>query len=159
MNKISSGAPLREKLTDQLGLASRTWQDFFGLVSDVLNYNGSEKIFELENNKSVETIIDGMFFDKRYGSAWFVDYLIQRVTNSNEAVECGTFYVSYLPNSDDFQIVNDPSTSGVTITVDDTGQAFYETTNQTGTKVLSRLIFRFKTLKGKSSLYSKMGGG
>lgn len=157
MKNFSFDPPFREKINDVLGLMSNAWQDFFRLVSEVVWYNGSENIYILKNNISTPEQIVGLSFDKKFISASFVDYLIQRVTNSDEKIEVGTFLVAYNPDSDDWSIYNDPTTSGVTLSIDANGKIFYETTNQSGTLILSRLIVRAKSLKAKS-FYSALGG-
>lgn len=161
MNTISSEAPIQQNVIDKTtGALSRAWQDFFGLVSDVLFYAGSEKFMTLVNNQATAISIEGLSFDKRYVSAGYVDYIIQRTTSTNESVEAGTFFVSYKHKADTWQISSAPSSAGVTITINSSGQCLYQTTNQTGTFLdtsISRIVFRSRSIRAKSKLYSSMG--
>ena len=160
MNKLNTEAPIREPMTDTNGALSRTWQDFLSLVSETLFYAGSENSMTLVNNQSTAVNITNLSFDRQYVSAGHVDYLIQRTTDTNEDVETGTFYVSYLPKTDSWQVTNGPSASGVTITIGADGQCKYQTTNQAGTFLptsISRLVFRARSIRAKSKLYSSLG--
>lgn len=160
MARISTDAPIRSEFFDVLKSISRPWQDFFTLISEALFYVGSEGFQALVNNQSTAVDITSLSFDKRYVSAAYVDYLIQRTTSTNESVEAGTFFLSYKHKADAWQISSGPSAAGVTITVTSTGQCQYQTTNQSGTFLdtsLSRIVFRARTIRAKSKLYSVLG--
>ena len=76
-----------------------------------------------------------------------------------KVVEAGTFTVSYLPDSEDYQLSNGPSSAGVTLTVTSAGQIQYATTNLSGTESISRIIVKPRKIYAKSSLYSKAEKG
>lgn len=159
MAEISREAPVKDQVVDSSFILTRAWFSFFTIVTDALFYLGSEKSFNIDNNKTTATAIDGLVFDKRFVSSGYVDYLIQRTTNTNESVEAGTFFVSYKPKSDTWQIVSGPTTSGVTLTINSRGQVLYTTTNQSGTKAFSRFVYRARAIKAKDSSYSQIGNG
>jgi hypothetical protein len=153
--------PRRDKLTDESGLVSRTWETFFRNVRSVLDPMGLEKYAELTNNQASAADIDGMKFSREYVSQVTVDYLIQRVTTgtgATELIETGTFYVAYKPTSQDWVLSNVPSTAGVTLSITSSGQVQYTTTNITGTASISKMTYRARTLAAKNSQYSLVGG-
>lgn len=160
MNKYNTEAPIRENPTDSTGLLSRAWQDFFSLVSETLFYAGSENSMTLVNNQVAAVDITNLSFDKRYVSAGHVDYFIQRTTSINESVETGTFFVAYKHKANTWQITGGPTTAGVTVSITADGQCQYVTTNQTGTFLntsISRIVFRARSIRAKSTLYSVVG--
>lgn len=140
---------------------TRSWEQFFRKIQDLVNYVPDEKSFTLVNNQSGAADIDGLSFDKRYQSQAIVEYLIQRVTTSSELVESGRVVAVYLPDSETWNVakVADISvgTIGVTFSITSAGQIQYTTTNQAGTSSISRIVFRVREIKAKSSLYSEMG--
>jgi len=148
----------RDKIAESNGLVSRTWGEFFRLVQIALSAYGIEQYFELENNQVSPTNIDGLSFDKSFVSQASVDYLIQRVTDLSEEIETGTFYAAYLPDSEDWVLSNGPSSAGVTLTITSSGQVQYASSDLAGTKTISKLTWRARTMAAKNSLYSQMGG-
>lgn len=137
------------------------WAEFFQKVYEVLDPLSEERSFELANNVSSPTDIVGLSFGKAGVSFAAVDYLIQRVTSSSEMIECGTFYVAYRPDAEDWEIVLPaalaPDDAGVDLTITASGQVRYTSTNQAGTGVLSRLVVRSRILAAKAALYSTAG--
>lgn len=140
---------------------SRSWQQFFRKIQDLVNYISDEQTFTLVNNQAVAADITPLTFDYQYTSAAVIDYLIQRTSTSAEAVESGVITLVYLPESDTWNIAKTASLTvgapGVTLSVTTDGQVQYATTNQAGTGKLSRIVFRVQEMKAKSSLYSVVG--
>ena len=124
----------------------------------LIGHIGNEKSIDLANNSSATDLV-GVSIDKADASCVFFDYLIQRIHSASENVEAGTFIVSYLPDSDDYQISNGPSSAGVTITVTSSGQVQYATSNISGDISLSRITVRPRKIFAKSSQYSKLEKG
>lgn len=145
---------------DKLTL-SRSWQQFFRRIQDLVNYISDEQSFTLVNNQAAAADITPLTFDLRYTSQVFIDYLIQRTSSSAEAIESGVVTLAYLPRSNTWNIAKTASltvgTPGVTLTVTSSGQVQYTTSNQAGTIALSRIVFRVKEIKAKSSTYSVVG--
>lgn len=159
MAKLNTDAPLSTKPVDENGLLVRAWQDFMSLVSGLLSYFSDELVIELTNNQTTAVLLSEVKFDKGLVSAGHIDYYIQRITNSDEKIEAGTTLVGYRPKTDTWTLANSPTSAGVTLSINSNGQILYTTTNQTGTKVLSRIALRIRYIRAKSSLYSKMGTG
>lgn len=158
----SNEVPYKDPIGERSGLLTRAWQVFFRNLYDAIRYIGAETSAPIENDVAVAQPIPGMRFDSAFTTYAAVDYFIQRVTDSNELVEAGTFYVVYRPDSETWDTVfpsPDPDDSGVDISIDTNGQAEYVSTDVTGTIKLSRIVWRARTMAGKSHLYSKPGAG
>ena len=153
----STPVPYTNPIADASGIITSAWQFFFQSVYEILTYLGLEQTFTLVNNTAVATNIATLNFDRQFTSQVSVDYLIQRTTSLNEAVETGTFYLAYKPKTNTWAISNGPTASGITLTVTTSGQVKYTSTNQTGTLSISRIVFRCRLIAAKSNLYSKVG--
>ena len=152
--------PYDDPIADSQGLMSRSWQNFFRLLRQILFPLGIERTFELTNNQAMAADVENLVFSCRSVSYAAVDYLIQRVTTGGgavEQVEAGTFYAAYLPTSENWALSSIPSTAGVTLTVSADGQVQYTSTNVGGTEFISRIIWRARTLAAKHSSYSEVG--
>lgn len=140
---------------------SRSWEQFFRKIQDIVNYISDEQSFTLVNNQAVAANITPLTFDYRYTSQAVIEYLIQRTSTTTEAVRAGRLNVIYLPNTNSWNIADVPEvttgTPGITFTITSDGQIKYTSTNQGGTGKISRIVFRVREIKAKSSLYSQMG--
>lgn len=145
-----------EKLT-----LSRSWQQFFRKIQDLIDYNSDEQSFALVNNQVAAADITPLTFDKRYTSYVIIDYVIQRTSSSAELIQTGILMAAYKPRANTWSIreygTSGPDASGVTFSITSSGQVQYTTSNQAGTIALSRIVFRVKELKAKSSTYSVVG--
>lgn len=148
--------PNLEQVVDDKGMLTRIWQTVFRYLQNTLDPLGVEKTFIIENNKASATNIDGLIFDSSKVSQVFIDYVIQRITTTNELVESGILRAVYLPTSLTWSLVTvgttGPSVSGVAFTIDATGRIKYTSTNVAGTPVTSTLSIRARTLSGKNFL-------
>ncbi len=157
---ITIQAPIKTPITDENGNLSRPWGVYLLEIEKALVPLGIEKYFELVNNTAVAADIEGLSFDKQKVSQASVDYLIQRVTTGGgavEKIETGTFYLAYLPTSNNWVLSSVPSTAGVTLTVTSGGQVQYTSSNETGTASISKLTYKARTLAAKNSQYSEAG--
>ena len=150
--------PLLTPLTNSERLITDSWRDFFQELKTSIGGIEKEIVVSISNNVTA-TDLDGVSIDRSQCSVKFFDYLIQRVTDASEEVEAGTFTVSYLPDSEDYQLSNGPSSAGVTLTVTSAGQIQYATSNLSGTESISRIIVKPRKIYAKSSLYSKAEKG
>lgn len=148
--------PNLEQVVDNKGMLTRIWQNVFRYLQNTLDPLGVEKTFSIENNKAVATNIDGLVFDSSKVSQVFIDYVIQRITTTNELVESGILRAVYLPSSISWNlssvITAGPGASGVTLTIDSTGRIKYTSSNLGGTPITSTLSVRARTLSGKNFL-------
>lgn len=148
--------PYLEKVIDGSGMLTRIWQALFQYLKNALDPLGVEKTFTIENNKVVATNIDGLVFDSSKITQVFIDYVIQRITTTNELVESGILRAVYLPSSISWNlssvITAGPGASGVTLTIDSTGRIKYTSSNLGGTPITSTLSVRARTLSGKNFL-------
>ena len=160
-NKRSPTAPFTEKLINAQMYLTRSWVDFIRLVVDCLKYVGSEDQFELVNNQSGAADITPLKFDYSYTSAVFIEYVIQRVTSSTNAIQAGVKVVVYNPDSGAWTIAeygtSTPAAAGITFSITSTGQVQYTSSNLAGTQEISRICFRKREIAAKSSIYSKVG--
>ena len=151
----------KDQLQDQGGILNQAWFWFFRAVHDRLSPLGVETSVQLDNNVSVAKAVDGLKVNSRGVSQAIVEFLIQRVTSVSELIETGSFILSYNPTSENWNIsltnINAPDNSGVDFTVNSSGQVLYTSTNEAGTPVISRLVYRMRTMSAKSALYSSVG--
>lgn len=142
------------------GLISSLWNQFFVVVSNVLQYVGEEQTFALVNNQSSAANIDQLVFDKNYVSAAFVEYLIQRVTSSTSLIQIGILRITYNPDTDSWAIgeygTSGPSSAGITFSITSTGQVRYTSSNLAGTQEISRIAFRIRPIQAKHPSYSRL---
>lgn len=167
MSSIEAGSlrfPYESEISDDRNLLSRAWQTSLRLVKTLLDPLGAEQVFNLVNNQAVAADITGMALSFSQVSHGIVEFLIQRVTTGGGAVElitAGMFHLVYKPTSNNWAIQNigtfGPSASGITFSVTAAGQVKYTSSNIAGTASISRIIFRIRTLAGKSSQYSAAG--
>jgi hypothetical protein len=160
----SFDVPYRDRLVERGGFLTNTWQGLFRTLFDRVYPLGSERQFTLENNQSTPAAITELKVNSRAVSQATIDYLIQRVTTGGSAVqliESGVFVLTYNPTDSDWNIhvINEelPDDAGVDFTVDEDGQVKYTSTDITGTPSISRIIWRMRTLAGKSAQYSSAG--
>lgn len=153
--------PYGDVLVDEENKMSSSWQLFFRTIDNLIKYIKKEQVFTLVNNQAVAANITGLSFDFRYTSQAIIEYLVQRVTSSVELVESGRIAVIYLPDSNTWNIDTGAYVSagitGVTFSITSAGQIQYETTNEAGTAVISRMVYRVRELAGKTNIYSKLG--
>jgi hypothetical protein len=157
--------PLNDQVIEKTsGLFSTAWQKFIKLFTETLEPLGIERAFPLGNNISSAAIIEGLSFNSQNVSQAVVEYLIQRVTTgtgANELIETGVFHLAFKPVSNTWSKVvigtPGPSTSGVTLTVNSSGQVQYTSSNITGTASISRIIWRARTIGAKHHTYSLVG--
>jgi hypothetical protein len=156
--------PANEAAVDRGGIITRPWITFFNYVKNIVDAEMAEKFFTLENDVSTPTAIEGMSFKKEFVSLAAVRYLIQRITTGVGAVdliESGTFHLVYRPFTDTWEMhsigTGGPDTSGVTLTVNSDGQVEYESTDETGTASIFRIIWKTQILNGKHYQYSAVG--
>jgi hypothetical protein len=151
----------KDQLQDRGGILNQAWFWFFRAVHDRLNPLGSETSVQLENNISEAKAVEGLKVNQRGVSQATVEFLVQRVTSVSELIETGSFILSYNPTSEDWNIsltnINQPDDSGVDFTVDATGQVLYTSSDLSGTPIISRIVYRMRTLSAKSALYSSVG--
>lgn len=159
-------APFRDKVLSDDGFFTRPWESFLSLVNEVCDSYGREKTFQLANNQASAANIEELSFNYQKNSQAIVEYLIQRVTTGGGAtqlIESGIFLLVYKPTSNTWSKVSvgtpGPDASGVTLTVTSAGQVQYVSTNITGTASISKIVYRARTMKAKSSTYSTVGDG
>jgi hypothetical protein len=140
---------------------TRAWEQFFRKIQDVVNYSSDEQSFTLVNNQAGAADLTPLTFDYRYTSQAVIEYVIQRTSSSAELIQTGMKIVVYKPRANTWSILeygtSGPDASGVTFTITSSGQVQYTTTNQGGTIALSRIVFRVREIKAKSSTYSNLG--
>ncbi len=157
----SNVIPFSDPVVESDRTITRSWQQFFRKIQDVVSYISDEESFTLVNNQSSAADITQLSFDYRFTSQAAIEYLIQRTTTTTEAVRAGRINVIYLPEANSWNIADVPEvttgTPGTTFTITSSGQIQYTTTNQGGTGKLSRIVFRVREIKAKSSLYSVVG--
>lgn len=154
--------PFKDQVANEKGLLSPSWTSYFNILTKIVSPLGSEKSFSLKNNLAVAEDIEGLSFTSKVTSHAVVEYLIQRITDTNEVVAAGIFNAVYKPTSDDWSLVTvgtpGPSSSGITFSITNSGQVKYTSSDVTGTVSISKITWRARTLAAKSSQYSVMGG-
>lgn len=160
-NRKSYKAPFESALVDIGGKISSVWLQFFVLISNALSYLSEEISFKIVNNTAVAAEITGLSFDKRFISAAYVDYLIQRITSSTSKVQLGILRVTYNPDTDAWSQAeygtSGPDAAGITFSITSDGQMKYTSSNLAGTEEISRIVFRIRSMQAKHSSYSKVG--
>lgn len=143
----------------EFGALTIAWSKFFETIRDYIDPLGYEKSSQLDNNIATPTKLEGFSLDRRKVSCGFYDYLIQRVTTdtgATELIESGTFRMHYLPTSDDWVLSNGPTTAGITLTKNASGDVLYTSSNITGEPSISKITVRIRTLAAKN-YYSEAG--
>lgn len=157
----SNKVPLTSEISQYGGLISTPWEKFFRKIQDIVDYLKDEGTFSLVNNQSSPADITPLVFDYRYTSQAVVEYVLQRCTSSVEAVEAGRITAIYLPETGSWNVAKvadvTTGTPGFTVTITSAGQLQYTTTNQAGTFSFSRITYRVREIKAKSSSYSLLG--
>lgn len=160
----SFDVPYRDNVVDRSGLLSTSWASFFRSLYDRVFPLGVERTSQLENNQSSAADIEGMKVNARSLSQAVVEYLVQRVTAGDDAVELiesGLFILSYRPTDEDWglSVVSEeqPDDAGIEFTVTSSGQVQYTTSDIAGDASLSRIVWRMRTMAGKSAQYSSQG--
>lgn len=105
----------------------------------------------LINNGASATPITDLFFDPTLVRGIIIEFTIYRVTTgagAQEKVETGTAYISYKPVAAtfDFSVVGS-SGSGVTLSIDNTGQVKYTSDSMTGSSYSGKINFRARVFK------------
>jgi hypothetical protein len=160
----SIDVPYREAVVDPSRLLSVVWTDFFRSLFDRVYSLGSEQSCPLVNNQASPADVVGLKVNSRAVSQATVEYLVQRVTTGGSAVELtesGIFILTFNPTGNSWNIhaVNEgsPDDAGITFSVTAAGQVRYTTTSVAGDPSLSRIVWRMRTLAGKSAQYSSQG--
>lgn len=109
-----------------------------------------ETQFNLVNNQSSPANITGLLFSTATVRAAFISYSIYRKTTgvgAMEAVESGEIYVAYKAVAGIWELVRSSNgDAGVVITIANSGQLQYTTTDYTGTASVSAIKFRASTI-------------
>ena len=147
-------------MVDVRGLISSLWNQFFVVVSNVLQYVGEEQVTALANNQVSAADIEGLVFDSQITSACFIEYLVQRVTSSTNKIQMGILRVSYNPDTAAWAIgeygTSGPDASGITFSILSTGQVQYTSSNLAGTSEISRIAYRLRPIQAKHPTYSRL---
>ena len=108
--------------------------------------------FGLNNNQSSPSNVTGLSFDSAQIRGAIVDYSIYRVTNgvgATELVEAGTLYASYKSTAAVWEMAQvgvGAGTTGVTLSITNTGQVQYTSTNLSGGNYVGTMHFRARSL-------------
>lgn len=155
MKPQSIQVPYNDSVIERTGLLSRIWVNFFKHLKDIVDMLGYEKSFNLLNFQATPQKINGLRFNKKQ-IANFCEYVIQRITDNDEAIESGVFRVVYREKSDDFVYIADPNagpnSSGVTLSINASGEMFYISNNNTNVQKKFKLTVRQAYLTGGNLL-------
>lgn len=156
----SFNLPIDDKISDANGVMARSWQWFFLNVQTLLRPLGEERDFTLVNSQSSAADITNLVFNKAGVTGAIVEYLVQRVTDSVELTEFGSFGCAYNPTSLSWSLFaiseNSPDNANIVFSITSAGQVQYTTSNEAGTGTISKIWYRSRTLAGKHNLYSKV---
>ena len=153
--------PLREKLLGRDGFLSFPWKRFFELLRDRLSFLGEEKTHLISNTQLSFTDIRGLRFYSGHHSLVEWEYLVQRVTKNTggvEHLEYGKKLAVFSPKNKTWSFVATTASQGdafVDFKITQAGQVQYKVKKQIlGELVLSRVIYRTRSLAGKTKEYS-----
>lgn len=154
----------RDAISDENGILTVAWQQFFAYLRNLVDPLGDERFSDIVNNQASAANIDGLSFDYRVVSQGIIEFLVQRVTTGAGAVEIissGVIHAVYKPTSATWALkipwTAGPSASGLTFSITSDGQVQYTSTNETGTASISKITYRVRTLGAKNAKYSRMG--
>jgi hypothetical protein len=106
--------------------------------------------FVIDNNQTSDSIIRGLYFNPTQVRAANINYSIYRSTDSGSLVETGDLLVTYDANNasgQKWQVSQRTNgNSDVLITVNDSGQFYYTSSNMTGTNYSGIMKFTAKAL-------------
>lgn len=159
--------PSKDTVVNSSGIISRTWEVFFRYIKSALDPLGVEKSVQIDNHVTIAAPLKGLFFDSGSISHAIVEFLIQRVklgVSGSQLIEAGSFQVAYKPYTEAWSkfanTFDGPDDTGVDFSITSAGQVEYTSTNfASGAADIERVIYRVRTLSGKSHFYSKMGTG
>lgn len=103
--------------------------------------------FTIANNQVSPANIAGLLFNTAAVRSATIEYAIYRTTNSNELVESGEIYILYRNAGATWEMTQmKNSNAGVSLTITNTGQFQYTSSNVSGSSYSGSIKFRAKTL-------------
>lgn len=103
-----------------------------------------ETTFQLTNNQSIATDVNGLLFNNTTVRSAKIDYTVYINTSTNELIETGVLYLQWKSDSTTWvqsqSFVGD--VSGLEFSITTGGQVQYTTTNISGTGYQGRLTFK-----------------
>jgi len=163
--ELSFQVPYRDKLTGDGGLLTAVWESFFRYLYSVVSPLGVEKAFQLGNDISVPTDLEGLQFDFNKVNSVIIDFCVQRISvgvDGEEKFETGMLVLTYLAKSAEWSIYKAPDLgvdAGITFSVTPGGQVQYVSTSINDDEDLvkvNRVTLRARTLSAK--IYTPVGG-
>lgn len=156
---ITLQIPNRDKLSDKDGLVGRTWLDFFRYLKTLLDPMGVERAVPLLNNQAIAVEIPELSFNKGQVTGIVIEMIGRRITSSagTSKVSSAVFFAIYNPASDAWSLNTVSAFAGdfgVTVSITSAGVMRYTSNNIAGSDVLSDLVFRARSLAGKTSFFS-----
>lgn len=160
----SFSVPYSDAVVSAKGVLTSVWAGFFRALYEAVLPLGFEYSSQIANNQSSAADIENMKVSERAVSYAHVEYLVQRVTTetgATELVESGQFELLYRPTDAEWVLhvlsEETPDDAGIDFSVTAVGQVQYTTSNISGTASISRIVWRMRTLAGKSAQYSSQG--
>lgn len=156
MKSQSLQVPYNDRVTDKNSILTNIWMNFFRHLKDIVDMLGYEKSFNLLNNQLTPQKISGLRFNKKQ-IVNFCEYVIQRITDNDEAIESGIFKVVYRAKSDDFVYIPDPNagpnSSGATLSINAaSGEMSYISSANANVQKTFKLTVRQAYLTGGNTL-------
>ncbi len=103
--------------------------------------------FTITNNQSSATNLTGLLFNTAAVRAATIEYAIYRTTNSNELAESGEIYIVYKNTAATWELTQTKNdNAGVNLSITNTGQFQYTSSNVSGTSYSGSIRFRAKTI-------------
>lgn len=156
-------APIKDRLVDQNGYLSKSWEWYFDELQKFVWPLGNEQSFAITNNQGSAADVTGMKFNSGGQTSILIEYLVQRITTgagAQELTESGILLANYNPTSNTWNLAalheHQPDDAGMAFTITSAGQVQYTSSNITGTASISTIWWRSRTLGGKNSNYSSI---
>lgn len=101
----------------------------------------------IANNVSSPASVSNLAFSSATVRGAIVEYDVYRTSTLQELVECGTMYITYKSTAAEFGITTVGSdSSGVSFTINNSGQVLYTSSNMTGTSYSGTMKFRARAI-------------
>lgn len=150
-------APYQDPLVGNSRLTI-SWERFFQALMEIVSPISFETTFVIENNVSVAKAIEGLQFDPKRANFYEISYIVKRIKadgpSSAQYYETGKLNVFYRPGSKNWGLwkaYSGPDSSGVTFSINTTGQVLYTSSNLSGNILLSTMSFRVISMSSQVS--------
>ena len=159
MAKESFQVPYRTYISTPIGMITKTWESFFRTLHERLDPLGDEQSAQLQEGVLTPAAIEGLKLDSSKQQYVIIEFLLQRIhtgtiSGTLDLADVGYMNCVYRPKLKEWTAFIKqelfPDVTGFALSMGIDGQVKYTSTNLGGTKVLSRITYRMRTMSAKT---------